>query len=131
MKSLRFLVLLLLIVAGLSSGKSCQAETTEEMLSACRALSHAKVSNGAVEVPTDYDSGVCWGAFSVLMELLTAIDAKTKEPILRVHMPDHVTETQLIAIFVQYADKHPETYTKHFEWVAINAIVDAFRKSDK
>jgi hypothetical protein len=126
MKPMRFLFVLMLIVAGLTSGKTCYAETAEEMLSACRPVMNAKVSDGKINLPPDFESGACWGAFGAIQDLLTAINAITKKPMFGVCMPESTTRTQIIAIFVRYAEKHPEKYNERFVWVAEAGIREVF-----
>ena len=101
--------------------KICGAETAEEMVSACHFILDAKVSNNEVDVPNDSESGLCWGAFLVLQKVIVIAAHGEKIPFLRVCAPADSTRTQLIAVFVEYAKRHPERYNEDFFFVAIDA----------
>jgi Rap1a immunity proteins len=105
---------------------TCRAETTEEMVSACRAISTAKVVNGQVDLPQDFDSGVCWGAFATIQTVITLVDPGTLKPVLHVCATTQSTRTQLIQIFLVYAQAHPERYQEDYFPVALTAISKAF-----
>jgi Rap1a immunity proteins len=126
MKSARLFSVLLLIVVGLCCAKPSRAETTEEMLSACRPFTQANVADGKVRIESDYDTGVCWGAFSVVQALLSARNLETKKPMLWACAPDTSTRTQLISVFVHYAESHPEKYSDIFLQSVVDAMQQAF-----
>jgi hypothetical protein len=126
MKPMRFLFVLMLIVAGLSFETKCHATTAEEMMSACRPLANAKISNGQIELPSNFDSGKCWGAFEVLENVMSTRDAGTQKMMFNICLPEKVTKTELIAIFMKHMENHPEKYHLDFTEVAITAIWDAF-----
>jgi hypothetical protein len=86
----------------------------------------AKVADGKINLPPDFESGTCWGAFGAIQDLMTAINAITKKPMFGVCMPESTTRTQIIAIFVRYAEKHPEKYNERFVWVAEAGIREVF-----
>ena len=105
---------------------SCTAETTEKLLSYCRPVTQAKVvENGAV-LKQDFESGYCWGAFATVAQMLMAVNSETQVPIFHVCLPKDHTRSQLIAVFVQYAEKHPARYNEDFPWVAFDAEREAF-----
>lgn len=116
-----FLFLLFLITAVPAVG-----ETTEEMLSACRPITTAKISDGKIELPSDFDSGRCWGAFGTVTNMLRTVDSETHVPLFRACLPTDSTRPQLIAIFVRYAESHPSRYQDDFPWVAFEAAKQAF-----
>lgn len=100
------------------------AQTVEEMLSACRPITQARVSNGEIDLPQSFDAGSCWGAFGALHQAMMLLESG--KPLLHVCLPEDTTRTQLIAIFVRYAEKHPEEYSKNFAIVALNAEIEVF-----
>lgn len=122
---MRFLFVILLVVAGLYSEKSCKAETTEEMLSACRPITVAKVSGGTIDFEETFETGICWGAFAAIQRLSATVDHNEK-PLLFSCPPEDSTQTQIITIFVRYAEKHPEKYHQDFVFSAIAALKEAF-----
>jgi len=95
------------------------------MLSACRPISESKVTNDTIELKSDYDTGLCWGAFAAIQRL-SATEIGNSGPLLRACVPRDSTRTQLIAIFVRFAQKHPERYQEDFVFVTLSALKSAF-----
>ena len=114
-------VFLLFLAAPLS-----RAETVEEMLSACRPIAEARVSEGVVVLPQSHEAGVCWGAFAVVQHLTTWAEAKTGKRHFGVCNSANSTRTQLIAIFVEYAKRNPRRYSEDFSDVVFEALEEAF-----
>lgn len=114
-------------VATLASFGASQshAETAEEMLSACRPIIQAKVSDGKIDLPQTFDVGSCWGAFAVLEQVMRVVDENGK-PLLHLCLPANTTRTELIAIFVRYVESHPKLYSENFAIVAVNTMVTTF-----
>lgn len=118
---------LALVAATLTLGYNCHAETTEEMVSSCRAIStQGQVTHGHVSLPQDFDSGVCWGAFGAFQTAVSFVDPTTLKHLLPVCGPTGATRTQLIQIFLVYAQAHPEEYQKDYFVVALTSISKAF-----
>lgn len=120
--------LILLVVVGAFSllyAPKCHSETAEEMLSACRPITQAKVSEGNVAFVKTFETGLCWGAFASL-ESATNFSDWNDHPLLDVCAPKDFTRTQLIAIFVSYIEKHPEQYNWEFFQVATNSLLDVW-----
>ena len=112
----------LVIVCGATPSSG---ETAEEMLSACRPITQAKVSNGSVDLPRDFESGTCWGAFGMLQKVLFLLEPNGQRT-LHACVPSDATRTELIAIFVKFAEEHPEDYSKGFELVAVDSILKVY-----
>lgn len=125
MKCRTFILLAGLGLFGLSLATDCRGETAKEMLSACRPVADAKVSNGMVTLPIGFESGVCWGAFSVAQGLLNTSDPG-QPPALHVCLPATSTRSQLIGVYVKYVDAHPEKDEDEFVTVLLGATLDAF-----
>ena len=114
----------LALVMVFALGCGCHAETTEEMVSSCEAISAAGViSGGQVSLPQDFDSGVCWGAFATIQTVITLCRPKTtSRPFLSGCVPAGSTRTQLIQVFLVYAQSHPEEYQKDYFLVALTSL---------
>lgn len=110
--------------AALLLANACLAQTAEEMVSSCKAISQAKVTGDEVEMPTDFDSGVCWGAFAMIQRMTRFTDHG--QVIFGICAPSDSTRTQLIQVFEQYAIRHPERYHEHFWDVALTSLREAF-----
>jgi hypothetical protein len=126
MKTARASLILVLVVVAFAAVKPSRASTAEEMLSACRPIAAAKVSNRSIALPQDFDSGVCWGAFETLDWMLTTMNVRTGSTFFPVCIPQNRTRPQLIAIFVKYAENHPARYAEEFTGVAYAAEREAF-----
>jgi hypothetical protein len=102
------------------------AESAEEMLSSCKQLAEARVSEGLVNLPRDFESGRCWGAFGVFQRAAAQTIEPDDQPVLRVCAPPNSTRTQYIVIFVNYAKQHSESLNEDFFTVAWRALRKAF-----
>lgn len=116
----------LTLVVIFAFGCACHAETTEEMVSSCKAISTATVIDRKVTLPQDFASGVCWGAFGTIQTETAIVDKDTLKPLFHVCAPTEGTRTQLIQIFLVYAQAHPEEYQKDYFVVALTALQKAF-----
>ena len=126
MKTARITLISLLIIIAFLAARSSRADTAEEMLSACRPITNAKISNGMIDLPQDFDSGVCWGAFDILDTMFNTVNMQTQKPLFPVCLPATRTRPQLIAVFVKYAENHPERYSEDFFVVVFAAEKEAF-----
>jgi hypothetical protein len=123
-------LLLLLVTSNLALAER-HTESAEEMLSACEGLSTAKIVGDAVALPSDFETGKCWGAFSTLYRLSKLVVGQAQGrrdalPFLPVCSPAETTTTQYLAIFVQFSKANPQKLHKEFLVVAIEALTTAF-----
>ncbi len=110
----------------LFSGNIAIAETAEEMLSACRDVSKAEIINKEeASFRQDFHTGMCWGAFAVLQEISRHV--KENKRIYHVCTPPKSTRTQLISVFVNYAEKNPQRLHEDFFHVAMDSLREAFK----
>lgn len=116
----------LALVMVFALGCGCHAETTEEMVSSCKAISTVKVVGDQISLPQDFASGVCWGAFATVQTVMTIVDPNTLKPFFPACVPPGSTRTQLIQIFLVYAQAHPEEYQKDYFVVALTSLHKAF-----
>jgi hypothetical protein len=125
MKNMPHVLLLGLLFVWLPTAHS---QTAEEMVSKCRPLAEARVSDEQIQVPHTFDAGICWGAFATFQTMITIVADESKPivPIFHVCAPEDSTRSQLIKIFMNYADRHPEQYNKDYFFVALAASKEAF-----
>ena len=124
---MKITTLALALILVFAFGCDCRAETTEDMVSSCKAIStQGQVNNGHVSLPQDFNSGVCWGAFATIQTVATLVDPITLKHLLPVCIPPGTTRTQLIQIFLVYAQAHPEEYQKDYFVVALTSMNKAF-----
>jgi Rap1a immunity proteins len=119
-------ILLFLALAVSCMPTAAFAETAEEMNSACRAFTQAKVSFGEVRFTENYDTGLCWGAFGVLHQTIEILDVSTHRPAFFVCGPTNSTRTQLVTIFVEYLKRNPQMLSEDFTAVALRSLRVAF-----
>jgi hypothetical protein len=116
---------------GLLTASPLFGETAEEIVSACRLLENAKVVGDRVDMPKDFSSGMCWGAFSAVQSAILLKFSDETDPMLRVCAPANSTRTQLIAIFMAYIRTYPDKLHEDFMGMAIFALRAAFPCSQK
>lgn len=102
------------------------AESAQEMLSVCKEFDNAKITGDKIAFKETYETGLCWGAFSVVAETIRIIDSETGRRMFFVCSPEGVYRPQLIAIFVEYARRNPQHLHKSFYWVARDSLREAF-----
>ena len=132
---------LLVLVFGLislpvfaSAQDSAPVESAEQMVSDCRPIAAGRIEGNEVTMPDDFRSGLCWGAFLTIYRAIWLVDntnvdgskSKSYRPMLSVCPPHHVTETQLIKIFLAFAARHPDLLHEDFFQVAIDSAQEAF-----
>ena len=116
--------LFLLVFFFASGSKSALAFSAEELLSACRLIAKAEVTGDYVRFPTNYETGICWGAFGVIQKVI--VQADDTGPIHGVCAPSNSKLTQLISIYVAYAEKNPQRLHADFFHVALESLGNAF-----
>lgn len=124
MKLQRFVIGVFVATVVVFGALRSHAETAEEMLSACRPIVQARVSDGRIDLPQTFDAGSCWGAFAALHQAMMLLE--NGKPSLHVCLSGDTTRTELIAIFVRYVEIHPKVYSENFALVAVNALGEAF-----
>jgi Rap1a immunity proteins len=119
-KHLMFLIPVVLLLVP----QSASAETAEEMLTGCRIVANAAVSDQKVDLPNDREAVKCWGAFTVVQELTRWVTPSGRE--FDVCNSATTTRTQLIAVFVAYVDRNPQRRNSNFVEVVFEALKEAF-----
>lgn len=118
-------VLALCIPAVVLATTDAAAQSTQELASACEAVASSRVIDGKVEVVQDFDTGRCWGAFSVVQWAVVLVDdVGTRR--FGVCAPPESTRTQLVAVFVEYARRNPARLHERFTAVVFDALRDSF-----
>ena len=106
---------------------SAFADTAQEMLSACRPIARANISGGKgkVAIPDTFKAGKCLGAFTVIQNGIERVDDRMLL-IYDICPPSESSRTQLIGMFVDYAEKNPQRLQEDFFDVFIDALRNAF-----
>src|SRR4030095_9394417 len=101
------------------------AQSVQFMLSACRSITTAEITEGKVNLPQDFRSGMCWGAFTVLQEVARHTYDEN-HTFYRACLPPESTRTQMIAVFVAYAEKNPQRLHEDFVEFALHSLKESF-----
>ena len=111
----------------LASGEPVHAETALEMRDSCKGIVDGPaVLDGQVLLPTTFEAGTCWGAFSAIQGFGTlAIEGETTG-LLRLCMPPEVTRKQLVEVFYRHANSNPQVLHEQWHYVAWLSIKEAF-----
>lgn len=109
-----------------NSNDVSNTETAEAMLSACRPIAKAPISGQTVDVPDTADSGVCWGAFTVIQHQIRLVVKGSHLFLFNVCAPANSIRTQLIAAFVEYITHNPQRYSDDSVDVIFDALRDSF-----
>jgi hypothetical protein len=102
--------------------------STKRMLSACKDVIEAKNDEqGNAVFPRNFDTGQCWGTFSLLWYFGRMTGVGTGEAFVpALCLPKGTTVIRIIAIFSAYAKQHPELYSEDASVVALKAIWETF-----
>ena len=101
------------------------AQSTSEMLSACRPIAQAPVSGEGVAFQQTFESGLCWGAFATVQKIIRYADENGRL-FFRVCAPASSRRTQLIAVFVRYAADNPQRLHEDYFPIALDSLQKAF-----
>ena len=123
----RYICSMFMTVVMLLTAVTVFADSTQVMLSACKSITSAKITDEMVMLPEDLQSGRCWGAFGIIQEVIGHVDSKSRRHFYGVCAPPESRRSQLIAIFVNYAEKNPQRLHEDFFWVAIDSLKASFK----
>jgi hypothetical protein len=106
-------------------------ETVQQMLSFCRPIANASAGNEpeTLQIPMTFETGTCWGAFSVLQEVSRGARDPSRSAQARLFgfcPPAEATRTQYVGIFVRFAAQYPARWNEDFVPVATQALQAAF-----
>jgi hypothetical protein len=118
---LSFVVLLLIIPQVAFPGDN----SALNLLSACRAIAKGDVKGDYIGFHETYESGLCWGTFATIQKMTRYCDSSRK-PFFRICAPSESKRSQLVAVFVNYAEKNPQRLHEDFFVVALDSLRQAF-----
>jgi hypothetical protein len=126
-KSIAFIAAALAIVS-----LPAKAETASEVHTSCKAVVRAKVlKDDLLDIPGNFESGFCWGAFASFQQISTFYREGEKTSLLGSCAPGESDRLQYIKIFSRYLDNHPQLGSEEFIAVAVEALREAFPCSGK
>lgn len=117
---------LLLLIAGCSPASSF--ESANELLGGCeRFLGAVRLQGNQFSLQTnDTNAHQCWGFIKAFQELSALVDEGAKVNFIRACPPATSTGTQLVRVFVSYAQQHPEDLHKRASMMVLDAFRTAF-----
>ncbi len=99
------------------------AETAAEFAAICaKVAASAPGSEGRLHFEPNFENGRCWGAFAAAQALSRIKSATDKPPLLGICTPEESTRLELVKVFVDYVNTHPESRTQDFAVVMIIAL---------
>lgn len=102
------------------------AQSAGDMLRACEILQRGMHVEGAtVYLPPGKEVHQCWGFMSAVLQY-AALAGRDGKPLLGACAGPHTTTTEVIRLFVDYANGHPDKLGLSAAAVAYNAMADAF-----
>ena len=116
----------IIICLALFLSQNAMAASAQELLSACRPVAKSETIGGNVRLDTKFETGVCWGEFDAIQRVTTIPDKTNRRTILDICAPSNSTRVQLIAIFVNYAEKNPQRLHLHGFDIAVESLQAAF-----
>ncbi len=104
---------------------SAVANSAQELLSDCRPIVQADISYERIRFEQTFQTGKCWGTFGVIQRIIVQTD-KTGHPIYGICASPNSTHSQLVAIFVSYAEKNPQRLHEEGVDLALESLRAAF-----
>jgi len=101
------------------------ASSVQELLSGCRSIATADVSADGVRFAKNFQTGLCWGTFGAIQNVIVHVD-EVGRPIYGVCAPPRSTQSQLVAIFVSFAEKNPQRLHEEGFDIALESLQVAF-----
>jgi len=97
---------------------SAAADSAQEVAASCRELLKASPKKS-------FEVGLCFGSFTTLFALSGVVD-QNRAPILGFCRPPNASLADLVRVFVQHVDSHPQSAQTYYAIEAVNALVEAF-----
>lgn len=120
-------IIQIISIAALTFGARCAhaGNSAQELLSACRPIANAPVRETKVQFDPSYETGFCWGTFQAIQKVVIYVDSANR-PFVHVCAPPQSTTSQLVAVFVAYAEKRPARLHEHGFDIALESLQSAF-----
>jgi hypothetical protein len=80
----------------------------------------SKLTDGKVNLLYSFDNGLCRGAFASFQELGNIHNQSCSRTCARILSTGNSTRTQLVSIFVEYAERNPRRLADAFAILALN-----------
>ena len=110
----------------LSATPPALAQTAGEMLHACQTLQRGiRIKGNDAFLPSGAEAQQCWGFMSAVQEYSVLADQGGNRLLGACPAAD-IKTTQIVDVFVKYANEHPEKSGTSAAVAAYNAMADAF-----
>lgn len=114
-------------VVFLLSTSPARSQSAMELVQDCAQFERGlHISGDNITYPGTFDSGMCWGFMGAFQQLAAMQDEDRATTLVRSCPPADSKRTQLIRVFMSYADKHPEKLNYAAARLAVEALSSAF-----
>jgi hypothetical protein len=107
----------------LATSGNVSAETALQATASCREVAKGLKPDGQIYFSPA--GQFCWGAFSMLQEL-SRLGVSANDRTLGICAGEKVTRSQMILVFLKYADNNPAKLHGDFPFIALQALQEAF-----
>lgn len=121
----RVLTILSILSLGGLGTKSVSAQNAQQLLSSCRPIAQGQVTERGLAFTRTYEAGVCWGAFGMLQTAIIRVDDR-RAPLLSVCAPEASSRSQLVQVFVKFAESNPARLHEEGNDLAIESLQLAY-----
>ncbi|SRR6266404_6118253 len=119
---LKVLVAVAILLAALGNAS---AETALQATASCREVVKGLRPDGQIHMPPA--GQFCWGAFGVLQAMARVkMSADSANTLLGMCPGEKVTRSQMVLVFLRYADNNPAQLDDEFPFIALRALQEAF-----
>lgn len=121
----QLLAALTVVSLGLLRPEPAVAQTAQLLLSSCRPVAQAEVTEQGIRFARNFETGLCWGAFGMLQSAINLYDGR-RGTVLAVCAPEESTRSQLVQVFVRFAEANPARLHEDGNQLAIESLQLAY-----
>lgn len=99
--------------------------TAGEMFESCRPFRGVDFTREQLQLPSDFQTGVCWGTFLALYYASNMVDGSDR-PLFHICPPQGTTAAQFVNVYLAYLEAHPDFYGEPFILSAGASLIKAF-----
>ena len=101
-------------------------QTAGEMFETCRQFRDVDFTRKQLNLPADFETGVCWGTFVALYSASNLVNASERRPLLYICPTQDTSVARFISVYLAYLEAHPEIYGEPFMLSAHTSLSKAF-----
>lgn len=74
----------------------------------------------------DFETGLCWGTMGTIQQVIGVVYEGTDQPMFKVCAPEHSKLSQIISVFVKFAQDNPQRLHENYFFFTLEALRTAF-----